>query len=72
MRGNHPLYLTRVSDSSFVQARGTYFKDEKKSLKPIETEWEHSKDLEIAGRMFDNELKLAYAVMQAIESRSQQ
>jgi hypothetical protein len=41
-------------------------------MNQIENEWEHLKELEIAGQMFDDELELAYAVMQAIDSRAQQ
>jgi putative transposase len=41
-------------------------------MNQIENEWEHLKELEIAGQMFDDELELAYAVMKAIESRAQQ
>lgn len=37
----------------------------------IENKWDHIKDHEIAGRMFDNELELAYAVMQGIENQAQ-
>ena len=36
----------------------------------IEDEWEQIKDKEIAGQMFEDELELAYAVMQGIEARA--
>jgi putative transposase len=32
---------------------------------------DHIKDHELAGRMFDDELELAYAVMQGIENQAQ-
>jgi len=35
-------------------------------MNPIELEWEHLKRDEIAGRMFDNELDLAYAIMEGV------
>jgi hypothetical protein len=41
-------------------------------MNQIENEWEHLKELEIAGKMFNDELELAYAVMKGIESRAQQ
>lgn len=37
----------------------------------IENKWDHIKDHELAGRMFDDELELAYAVMQGIENQAQ-
>lgn len=37
----------------------------------IESEWQRLKEDEIAGRMFEHELDLAYAVMEAVEARAQ-
>lgn len=41
-------------------------------LNPIEAQWHQLKAHEIAGRMFDNEYDLALAVMEGMESRSEQ
>ena len=40
-------------------------------MNPIELEWQHLKINEIAGRMFEDELDLAYAVIAGIEARGQ-
>lgn len=37
----------------------------------IELEWQQLKNHELAGRMFEDELELAYAVMEGIEARGQ-
>ncbi len=39
-------------------------------MNPIELEWQHLKKAEIAGRMFEDELDLAYAVMNGVEARA--
>jgi len=39
-------------------------------MNPIELEWQHLKRDEIAGKMFEDELELAYAVMDGIETRA--
>ena len=38
-------------------------------MNPIELEWQHLKEEEIAGRMFSDELDLAYAVMDGVDAR---
>lgn len=38
-------------------------------MNPVELEWHHMKKDEIAGQMFEDELELAYAVMDAAEAR---
>ena len=38
-------------------------------MNPIELEWQHLKEEEIAGRMFEDELDLAYAVMDGVDAR---
>ena len=38
----------------------------------MELEWQHLKEEEIAGRMFEDELDLAYAVMDGVEARFQE
>lgn len=38
-------------------------------MNPIELEWQHLKRDEIAGQMFEDELELAYAVINGVESR---
>ncbi|WP_445301171.1 hypothetical protein [Microcoleus sp. Pol11C3] len=38
-------------------------------INPIELEWQHIKEDELAGKMFDDELELAYAVMDGVEAR---
>ena len=40
-------------------------------MNPIESEWHQIKTHELAGQMFDDELDLAYAVMDGVESRGQ-
>jgi putative transposase len=39
-------------------------------MNPIELEWQHLKRDEIAGRMFEDELELAYAIIHGVESRA--
>lgn len=41
-------------------------------MNPIEGQWHQLKAHEISGRMFDNEYDLALAVMDGMESRSEQ
>ena len=38
-------------------------------MNPIELEWEHLKEDELAEQMFEDELELAYAVINGIEDR---
>jgi len=38
-------------------------------MNPIELEWQHLKKDELAGKMFEDELDLAYAVMDGVEAR---
>ena len=40
-------------------------------MNPIESEWHQLKTHELAGQMFEDELDLAYAVMDGVEARSQ-
>ncbi len=40
-------------------------------MNPIELEWQHIKEDELAGQMFDDELDLAYAVIDGVEVRGQ-
>src|SRR4028119_1900650 len=40
-------------------------------MNPIELEWQHIKKDELAGQMFDDELELAYAVIQGVEVRGE-
>ena len=40
-------------------------------MNPIELEWQHLKKNEISGRMFDDELDLAYAVIDGVEARGE-
>jgi putative transposase len=40
-------------------------------MNPIELEWQHIKKDELVGRMFDDELELAYAVIHGVEVRGQ-
>lgn len=40
-------------------------------MNPIELEWQHIKKDELAGQIFDNELELAYAVIQGVEVRGE-
>jgi putative transposase len=38
-------------------------------MNPIELEWQHIKEDELAGQMFEDELELAYAVIDGVEAR---
>ena len=40
-------------------------------MNPIELEWQHLKSDELSGQMFDDELDLAYAVIDGIEARAE-
>ena len=40
-------------------------------MNPIELEWQHIKEDELAGQMFEDELELAYAVIHGVEVRGQ-
>jgi len=40
-------------------------------MNPIELEWQHIKKDELAGKMFDDELKLAYAVIDGVQARGE-
>ena len=40
-------------------------------MNPIELEWQHIKKDELAGKMFEDELDLAYAVIQGVEVRGE-
>jgi len=40
-------------------------------MNPIEFEWQHIKKNELAGKMFEDELELAYAVIHGVEVRAE-
>ena len=40
-------------------------------MNPIELEWQHLKKDELSGQMFDDELDLAYAVMDGVKARGE-
>lgn len=40
-------------------------------MNPIELEWQHLKKSELAGKMFDDELELAYAVIDGVRARGE-
>lgn len=40
-------------------------------MNPIELEWQQLKRHELAGQMFEDELDLAYAVIDGVEARGQ-
>jgi putative transposase len=40
-------------------------------MNPIELEWQHLKKDELAGQMFDDELELAYAVINGVQARGE-
>ena len=40
-------------------------------MNPIELEWQHLKKDELAGRMFDDQLALAYAVIDGVQARGE-
>ncbi len=47
-----------------------YFAKYCSEMNPIEVEWKRLKEDEIAGRMFEDELDLAYEVMDAVDARA--
>jgi putative transposase len=40
-------------------------------MNPIELEWQHLKKDELAGKMFEDELDLAYTVIDGIQTRGE-
>ncbi|WP_233154120.1 transposase [Scytonema sp. HK-05] len=40
-------------------------------MNPIELEWQHLNKNELAGQMFDDELQLAYAVIDGVQARGE-
>lgn len=40
-------------------------------MNPIELEWQHLKKDELSGRIFDDELDLAYAVIDGVQARAE-
>jgi putative transposase len=40
-------------------------------MNPIELDWQHIKKDELVGRIFDEELEFAYAVIHGVEVRGQ-
>ena len=40
-------------------------------MNPIELEWQHLKKDELSGRIFDDELDLAYAVIDGVQARGE-
>lgn len=40
-------------------------------MNPIELEWQHLKKDELAGKMFEDELELAYAVIDGVQARGE-
>jgi putative transposase len=40
-------------------------------MNPIELEWQHLKKSELAGKMFDDELDLAYTVIDGVQARGE-
>ncbi|BAZ68282.1 transposase [Fischerella sp. NIES-4106] len=40
-------------------------------MNPIELEWQHIKKNELSGQIFDDELDLAYAVINGVQSRGE-
>jgi len=40
-------------------------------MNPIELEWQHLKNSELSGQMFDDELDLAYAVIDGVQARGE-
>ncbi len=47
-----------------------YFAKYCSEMNPIEVEWKRLKEDGIAGRMFEDELDLAYEVMDAVDARA--
>lgn len=72
---NGPIHTSAVvrAKQSEWEAQGLYlffFAKYCSEMNPIELEWQHLKKAELAGRMFEDELELAYAVMAGVEARA--
>jgi transposase len=55
-----------------LKKRGSFGNGEEKycsEMNPIELEWQHLKQDELAGKMFEDELDLAYAVIDGVQAR---
>ncbi len=72
---NGPIHTSATvqAKQSEWSAQGLYrffFAKYCSEMNPIELEWQHLKKDELAGRMFEDELDLAYAVMAGVEARA--
>ena len=52
--------------NKFFSRKNKYFSE----MNPIELEWQHIKKNELAGKMLEDELELAYAVIPGVEVRA--
>ncbi len=75
-QANGPIHTSAAvqAKQSEWEAQGLYlffFAKDCAEMNPIELEWQHLKKDELAGRMFEDELDLAYAVMAGVEARAE-
>lgn len=77
VQDNGPIHTSKVVREQWArwQAQGLFIfflPAYCSEMNPIEGQWHQLKVHEISGRMFDNEYDLALAVMEGMESRSEQ
>jgi transposase len=75
VQDNGPIYTSKAVQQKWPewQEKGLYMFFLAKycsEMNPIEGEWHQIKTHELRGRMFENELDLAYAVMDGIDARA--
>lgn len=76
VQDNGPAHTCKVAQAKWDQweAQGLYLfflPSYCSEMNPIEDEWHQLKTHELAGRMFEDELDLAYAVIDGVEARGQ-
>lgn len=76
VQDNGPIHKSKVVQQSWSkwEKLGLYIFFLPKycsEMNPIELEWQHLKKDEISAQMFDDELDLAYAVINGVEARGQ-
>ncbi len=64
LSGNAPARVIKASKIHFLPKYCS-------EMNPIESEWHQLKAHEIAGQMFEDELDLAYAIMDGVEARAE-
>lgn len=77
VQDNGPIHTSKVTRQKWKQwqEQGLYVFFIAKycsETNPIETEWRQLKEHELVGQMFEDELDLAYAVIDGVENRAQE